>query len=120
MKSWIHLSRGKVLRQAHAALDELGGLVEDELGRKGFMGRVAELYRRNPPTQWTRQTGDYRSWDIDGFALKPTDLDDPYGAPLKVMHNEDISVWISRRSAAMPFAFRNVDGDELYFIHAGT
>ncbi|MGP4088257.1 homogentisate 1,2-dioxygenase [Streptomyces sp. KR55] len=31
-----------------------------------------------------------------------------------------MSIWVSRRSANMPYSVRNADGDELYFVHEGT
>jgi homogentisate 1,2-dioxygenase len=120
MRSWIHLSKGRVLRQAHVNLPSLGGLKEDELGRKGFSGRVAELYRRNEPTAWTRLEGNLRPWDIDGLRLDPSDQTDANGGPLRIFFNDEVSVWVSRRRQPMPFTFRNVTGDEVYFIHEGT
>lgn len=117
MKSWIHYSKGRVPRQAHVNLE---GLKEDELGRQGFSGRVAELYRLNGPTAWTRIEGKLAPWDIDGYQLQPADLTDPRGEPLKAFYNADVSIAISRRSAAMPYYFRNADGDEIYFVHKGT
>src|SRR5215470_4228403 len=120
MKSWIHHSRGRVLRQAHVGLDALGGLKGDELGRKGFVGRVAELYRKNEPTAWTRIEGTLRPWDLDGYKLEPSDLKDPAGGPLRLFYNEDVSIWVSRRREAMPYCARNADGDEIFFVHEGT
>ena len=52
MNSWFHLSKGEVPRQAHVHVP--GGLKEEEIGRGGFQGRVAEMYRRNEPTAWLR------------------------------------------------------------------
>jgi len=120
MRSGIHLVKGRCPRQAHTSLKDLGDLVEDELGRNGFLGRVAELYRKHSPIEWTRQEGNYRGWDLSGLALVPSDQGDPNGTPLKLFYNDDVSIWVSRRSEAMPFAFRNVDGDEVYFVHEGT
>jgi homogentisate 1,2-dioxygenase len=36
------------------------------------------------------------------------------------MGNHDVTVSVSRRSAAMPFYYRNADGDELIFVHRGA
>jgi len=120
MKSWIHVSRGQVLRQAHVGLDELEGLKEDELGRKGFVGRVAEFYRRNEPTAWTRIEGPMQPWDLDGYQLEPEDYKSAGGNPLRVFYNDDVAVWVSRRREAMSYAARNADGDEVHFCHEGT
>ena len=57
MKSWIHLSKGQVPRQARVGVGELK---EDLLGRQGFFGRAAELYHLHGPTGWTRIEGKLR------------------------------------------------------------
>jgi hypothetical protein len=47
-------------------------LKEDELGRPGFSGRVAEPYRRNEPTGWTRLRGAINSsFESASFFLTP-------------------------------------------------
>ena len=46
MKSWIHLSKGQVPRQARVGVGELN---EDLLGRKGFFGRAAAASHRGGP-----------------------------------------------------------------------
>jgi homogentisate 1,2-dioxygenase len=119
MRFGIHLTKGRCPRQAHTSLKDMGDLVEDELGRNGFQGRVAELYRRHSPIEWTRLEGNYRGWDLSGLSLSPSDQADPAGGPVKLFYNDDVSLWVSRRAAPMPFAFRNVDGDEAYFVHEG-
>lgn len=120
MRSWIHLSKGTVPRQAHVNVVEESGLIEDELGRQGFAGRVAELYRREEPIAWTRSEGNLRQWDLVGNDLEPSDFQDPGGVPLPIFYNQDIVLSVSRRTAAMSYAMRNVTGDELYFVHRGT
>jgi homogentisate 1,2-dioxygenase len=37
-----------------------------------------------------------------------------------MLSNADVSVAISRRTEAMPYAYRDLDGDLLYFVHKGT
>ena len=49
MESFVHLRKGKTPRRLHADLD---GLKDDELGRGGFTGRTANMYRRNDPTAY--------------------------------------------------------------------
>lgn len=56
MESFVHLRKGKTPRRLHADLD---GLKDDELGRGGFTGRTANLYRRNDPTAY-RSVGPLR------------------------------------------------------------
>ena len=45
---------------------------------------------------------------------------DPRGMPEIMLSNADVSVAVSRRTTAMPCAYRNTDGDLLYFIHKGS
>jgi len=111
------LKRGKTASQAHVALPE--GTFEEEHGRKGFFGKASHLYHANPPTNWLRFEGKLRPHLFDLNKLQPTDLHDADGAPTAFLANNDIKVLVSRRSAPMPFYFRNADGDELYFVHRG-
>ncbi len=111
------LRKGKATLQAHVALPE--GAFEEEHGRKGFYGRSAHLYHAHPPTNWIRFEGKLRPHCFDLNQLQPGDADDPRGAPLAFLGNHDVKLSVSRRSAPMPFCFRNADGDELYFVHRG-
>jgi homogentisate 1,2-dioxygenase len=111
------LKKGKVARQAHVGLPE--GTYEEEHGRKGFYGRSAHLYHAHPPTNWVRFEGKLRPHCLDLNRLSPGDLADPEGMPDAVLGNEDVTVYVSRRSAPMPFYYRNADGDELLFVHRG-
>ncbi|MFI0351255.1 homogentisate 1,2-dioxygenase [Actinomadura sp. 9N407] len=115
MESFIQLRRGNTPRQVHRDLD---GLKDDEMGRAGFTGRTAHFYRRNDPTAY-RVEGSLRTLDVPTGALEPTDLHDPSGGPLLMFSNEDCRISLSRRRAAAPFYERNIDGDELYFVHRG-
>ncbi len=49
MESFVHLRKGTTPHRLHADLD---GLKDDELGRGGFTGRTANMYRRNDPTAY--------------------------------------------------------------------
>lgn len=115
MESFVQHRRGRTPRQIHRDVD---GLKDDELGRGGFTGRTAHLYRRNDPTEY-RACGDLACTDTATLDLEPTDLADPSGDPLLLFHNEDCRILLSRRTAPAPHFTRNVDGDELYFVHAG-
>jgi homogentisate 1,2-dioxygenase len=111
------LKKGKTAQQAHVALPD--GTFEEEHGRRGFYGKSAHLYHTHPPTGWIRFEGKLRPHCIDCNKLRPTDIDDPKGSPVPFLGNGDVRLSVSRRSAAMPFYFRNADGDELYFVHRG-
>ncbi|MFE7215625.1 homogentisate 1,2-dioxygenase [Streptomyces sp. NPDC057611] len=116
MESFIQLRSGTTPRRIHADLD---GLKDDELGRAGFTGRTAHLYRRHDPTQF-RVKGPLAGVDVAASALTPTDKDDLAGTPLLMFSNADCRISLSMRGRPAPFYVRNVDGDELYFVHRGT
>ena len=115
--SWIHHTRGQTPRQAHVAVPK--GLKEEEIGRGGFQGRVAEVYRKNEPTGWVRVEGEGAPADIDGEAIATPDQTDPRAGPALAFYNDDLSVSLSRRAEPMPFYYRNADGDDLWFVHRG-
>jgi homogentisate 1,2-dioxygenase len=116
MESFIHHRSGRTPRQVHRDVEDLK---DDELGRGGFTGRYAHLYRKNDPTQF-RAEGDLTGLDTHTYDLRPSDLDDPAGEPLLMFHNADCRISLSRRREVAPFYTRNIDGDELIFVHAGV
>src|SRR6185437_8380915 len=93
MESFIHLRKGKTPRRLHADLD---GLKDDELGRGGFTGRTANLYRRHDPTAY-RADGPLRPIDVLSSELKPSDATDADGGPLLMFSNADCRISLSRR-----------------------
>ena len=111
------LKRGKTTSQAHVGLPQ--GTFEEEHGRKGFYGKSAHLYHAHPPTGWIRFEGKLRPHCFDCNKLEPTDQRDPKGAAVVFLGNQDIRLYVSRRSEPMPFYYRNADGDELIFVHRG-
>ena len=116
MESFIQHRSGRTPRRVHRDVTDLK---DDELGRYGFTGRTTQLYRRNDPTDF-RAEGDLAGVDTHTYDLRPTDLDDPAGEPLLLFHNADCRISLSRRREVAPFYTRNVDGDELVFVHQGT
>src|ERR1035438_2889411 len=111
------LKKGKFAPQAHVGIPE--GTFEEEHGRKGFYGKSAHLYHTHAPTGWTRFEGKLRPHLFDLNQLAPTDTHDPEGMPVAFLGNHDVTLSVSRRSEAMPFYYRNADGDELIFVHRG-
>jgi homogentisate 1,2-dioxygenase len=111
------LKKGKFASQAHVGLPE--GTYEEEHGRKGFYGKSAHLYHTHPPTDWIRFEGKLRPHCLDLNKLEPADQHNPEGAPIAFLGNDDVRLYVSRRSKPMPFYFRNADGDELLFVHRG-
>jgi pimeloyl-ACP methyl ester carboxylesterase len=112
MESFVHLRKGRTPKRLHADLD---GLKDDELGRGGFTGRTANIYRRNDPTAY-RSVGLLRPLDVLSSELKPSDATDANGGPLLLFSNADCLVSLSRRAEPMPFFVRYVDGDLLSFV----
>ena len=116
MESFVHLRKGTTPRRLHADLD---GLKDDELGRGGFTGRTASMYRRHDPTQF-RAVGPLRPVDVLADQLKPGDATDAAGAPMLLFSNPDCRISLSRRAEPMPFYIRYIDGDLLCFVHQGS
>src|SRR6267378_817146 len=115
MESFVHLRKGRTPRRLHADLD---GLKDDELGRGGFIGRTANMYRRNDPTAY-RSVGPVGPIDVLSSELKPSDATDANGGPMLMFSNADCQVLLSRRTEPMPFFVRYIDGDLLSFVHKG-
>ncbi|MER6807648.1 homogentisate 1,2-dioxygenase [Spirillospora sp. NPDC000708] len=111
-------SKGVVSRQGQA--QRPAGTYEDQYSRHGFAGDQAMLYRRHPATAWTRIEGDFRNTVADVRELELPDATDPRALPTKLMYNDDVAVYASRRSEPMPFYYRNADGDDLIFVQRGT
>jgi len=112
------LKRGKFAKQAHVGIPE--GTFEEEHGRKGFYGKSSHLYHAHPPTGWIRFEGKLRPHLFDLNKLVPSDMHDADGMPVAFLGNDDVTLYVSRRSQPMPFYYRNADGDELLFVHRGT
>jgi homogentisate 1,2-dioxygenase len=120
------LRKGVHTRQAHVDLP--AGTFEEEHARNGFFGRTTHLYRLHPVTDWTRIEGPLRPHSYDLNGLKPTEDDairaSMFGstesafAPICLLHNADVALhWVV--PSAMDFFYRNADGDDVYYIHAG-
>src|SRR5205807_3186594 len=101
------LKKGKTTSQAHVGIPE--GTFEEEHGRRGFYGKSAHLYHAHPPTGWIRIEGKLRPHCFDFNKLEPPDLHDPGGTPVAALGNQDVKIFISRRTEPMPFYYRNAD-----------
>src|SRR5262245_43100767 len=107
--------RGKVAAQAHVALPD--GTVEEEYARDGFAGRYAHLYRGRAPVACSRIEGPLRPRAYDSRELAPG-ADHLERATL--LANADVRIHVGALATAMPYVFKNADGDELMFVHAGS
>jgi homogentisate 1,2-dioxygenase len=104
---------GTHTKQAHVNIPE--GLYEEEHGRKGFFGRVSQLYHEKPPVGWINIEGD----------LKPRCLPPVFEEQLKrnnfmpILENHDCIISVGHFTDSYKCFFRNADFDELFFIHDG-
>ena len=107
-------SQGIHTKQAHKGIPE--GCVEEEQGRKGFYGQVSHLIKKKGSTRWKT---------IEG-PLKPRMFDlvkaDRSGKRQRLLYNHDLAIhsqWMFPDDAKKLTAFRDADGDLLYFCHIG-
>jgi putative transcriptional regulator len=66
-----------------------------------------------------RFEGDYRPRQVDSADVVAPDAGDPRGGWQNLLSNDDVAVAISRRRKAMPYCYRDMEGDLLYFVHRG-
>jgi homogentisate 1,2-dioxygenase len=105
---------GVYTKQAHVKIPD--NQYEEEHGRKGFFGRVSQLYHENPLTSWT---------DIDGD-LKPQTIPPIFGNPelnnkqVPFLYNNDVICSYAKWNSDYQNFFRNADFDEMFFIHQGS
>lgn len=110
-------SKGIVARQAQAAIPK--GTHEEQYSRHGFAGDQAMLYRAHASIGWTRIEGTFRNRAADTSEMDLPDMTDPRALPTKMMFNDDVAIFVSRRSEPMPYYFRDVEGDEVILVQRG-
>ncbi len=113
----MYYSRGKVTRQAH--VDVPPGTYEEEYAREGFFGPVSHLYRSAPPVDWIAIEGDLRPEALNTRQLPGIGGDWLHGR-IPFLRNADAVLSYGVLATPMPYYFRNADGDELLFAHAGA
>jgi len=116
-RSWIQYVRGKTNRQARVG--GVGKMYEELFGRQGFSGPAAMLYHEKPPGELIRIEGNLGIRSIQTGKFEASDMADPTADFTVLASNSDVQIGLSQRKADMPFAFRNTDGDLLYFVHKG-
>jgi homogentisate 1,2-dioxygenase len=108
-------SQGKHTTQGHKGIPE--GHFEEEQGRKGFFGLVSHLIKPKPSTRWKKIEGPLRPHLYDCVKLPKA-----WGQWQRLMFNNDVGIyyhWEKKAEGVLGKAFRNADGDTLYFCHAG-
>lgn len=115
--SWIPAASGETPRQARVDVHDMN---EEHLSRQGFAGPACMLYHKRRAVDPARVEGAVavRAAVLD--ALSAGDAESPDGLPTKMFYSNDVEVFLSRRSEAMPYLFRNIDADSLLFIHDGN
>lgn len=104
---------GTYTKQAHVRIPE--GLYEEEHARKGFFGRVSQLYHENPLTGWTDIDGELRPYQIPDVGKTP-EVQNGYAA---LLYNNDVVLSMGHFVKPYDNYFRNADYDEILFIHKG-
>lgn len=108
--------KGVVTTQAHVGIPD--GTFEEEIGRNGFFGKYAHLYRSHSPVSWTRIEGPLKPQAFDLRKMKDTR---DYLEGRKVfLNNDDVQLAYVNLTQPMNYFFRNADADEVLFIHNGS
>ena len=104
---------GTYTKQAHVKIPE--GLYEEEHGRKGFFGRVSQLYHENPPTSWSNIEGSLKPRNLPNI-FEETNLKNQFK---ELLINNDVRMSLGKITSSFKNFWRNSDFDELYFIQDG-
>jgi homogentisate 1,2-dioxygenase len=109
-------SQGKHTTQGHKGIPD--GHFEEEQGRRGFFGPVSHLIKPKPSTRWTGIEGNLRPHLYDLVKLAKN-----YGKFQRLVYNSDTRVsylWMEKSTTPADWAWRNANGDTLYFCHQGS
>ncbi len=120
-RNWIGatFAEGTHSRQAHCDLP--ADSFEREMGKEGFFGPVSHFYHRHPPTAWCDFEGPLRPRAFDASRLS---VFAPNPAEAEVLLQNahcTIRYWrVAEGTGRSRELFRNADGDDLLFVHAGS
>ena len=106
--------QGQHTRQAHKAIPD--GFYEEEQGLKGFFGPVSHLIKKKPSTRWSKIEGPLKPHMYD---LVKLGSEEGYK---RILYNQHLTIgmqWMKPNSENQRWAYRNSDGDLLYFCHQG-
>jgi homogentisate 1,2-dioxygenase len=123
--------RGPVPGKRHVAWRDDDGrlLTEEVMGFEGFSGNESILYHRQTPcrvtevgsftaierSDWVAPTHVHRLLDS---RLLPAGGDPIFGRQV-LMYNADVEIAVCRPVEEQDYFFRNGEGDEVIFVHAG-
>lgn len=99
----------------------VGEYVDEIYSLGGFFGEWAHMYRRHNlahPVRWSDERLMYSG--LDPAALPVSDAEAATGVPLTLLEGPGVAVALSRRTAPMPFAEKNVDRHQIRFYHRGS
>lgn len=110
-----HYGQGKPTTQAHKGIPE--GHYEEEQGLKGFFGPVSHLIRKKPSTRWVEIDGPLKPRLFDLVKIKETE------GLYRLLYNNHLTIslqWMNVRKGREIQAYRDADGDLIYFCHKGA
>jgi len=88
--------------------------------RDGFLGANAVALQPGYTPDYISVEGPHAPRRIELATLKTADQDDPDALPTVILTSrQGVKFSLSRRKAAMGFALKNVECDELHFIQSG-
>ena len=127
-----YVKLGEIPKKRHTQFRKPGGglYAEEVFGTEGFSGIASILYHANPPTQVEsyKYLGDLTPETLDFEPLRHRHLKTenlkPHGDPISgrvaLLVNDDVRFSLVKPTEAMEYFYKNADGDELLFVHAGA
>jgi homogentisate 1,2-dioxygenase len=123
---------GRVPEKRHVAWRDDDGrlLTEEVMGFEGFSGNESILYHRQTPCRVT-ELGSFTAIERDEW-VPPAHVHrlldsralaaggDPIFGRLVLMYNADVEIAVCRPTEEQDYFFRNGEGDEVIFVHAGS
>ncbi len=89
--------------------------------RDGFVGQMAVAIRPHTVYEYTSVTGPHAPSRVALDRVECADATDPRALPTVFATTRNgVSLSVSRRSAPMPYVFRNTECDELHFVQEGS
>lgn len=127
-----YYSLGKIPKKRHIQFsNNQGGLYSEELfGTSGFAGKYSNVYHIHPPTQ-VKAVGEpidinpeiaikknLKNMSFRGYDIAPQD--DYLASRKPLMVNSDLHVIIAAPRKSMNYFYKNVEADEMVFVHKGS